>query len=44
MEFERWIVQGISIVSLLVAGIALILIEVWGLKKIWKLIKRDEEL
>jgi hypothetical protein len=35
-----WIVEGISLASLGIAGLALILIELWGLKKIWKLIMR----
>jgi hypothetical protein len=29
------IVEGIGILSLLLAGVALILIEIWGIKKIW---------
>lgn len=31
------IVEGIGLVSLVLAGVALVLIEVWGIKKIWRL-------
>lgn len=43
MALEGWIAQGIGAISLLAAGVALILIEIWGIKKIWKLIKGDEK-
>jgi hypothetical protein len=31
------IVEGISLASLVLAGVALVLIEIWGIKKIWRL-------
>ena len=34
---KSMIVEGISLASLLLAGIALVLIEVWGIMKIWRL-------
>ena len=33
------IVELIGLTSLLLAGIALVLIECWGIKKIWRLMK-----
>ena len=32
------IVESIGLVSLVLAGVALVLIEIWGIKKIWRLI------
>jgi hypothetical protein len=31
------IVEGIGLASLVLAGVALVLIEIWGIKKIWRL-------
>ena len=33
---KSMIIEGISIASLLLAGGALVLIEIWGIKKIWR--------
>jgi hypothetical protein len=38
---KSFIVEGIGIASLLLAGVALVLIEVWGIKKIWHLMNID---
>lgn len=35
------IVEGISLASLFLAGVALVLIELWGVKKIWRLVSTD---
>jgi hypothetical protein len=35
---KYWIVEGVGLASLALAGIALVLIEIWGIKKIWRLI------
>ena len=32
------VVEGIGLASLVLAGIALVLIEIWGIKKIWRLV------
>jgi hypothetical protein len=37
------IVERIGISSLLLAGIALTLIEFWGIKKIWRLMNKPDE-
>jgi hypothetical protein len=37
------IVEGIGLTSLLLAGVALTLIECWGIKKIWKLMTKTDE-
>jgi hypothetical protein len=37
------IVESIGLTSLLLAGVALTLIECWGIKKIWKLITKIDE-
>jgi len=37
------IVESIGLTSLLLAGVALILIEFWGIKKIWKLITKSDD-
>jgi hypothetical protein len=37
------IVESIGLTSLLLAGVALTLIECWGIKKIWKLITKPDE-
>ena len=36
------IVEGIGLSSLLLAGVALLLIEFWGIKKIWRLMNSDQ--
>ena len=36
------IVEGIGLSSLPLAGIALLLIEFWGIKKIWRLMNSDQ--
>ena len=40
-DAKSFIVEGIGIGSLLLAGLALMLIELWGIKKIWGLMKSD---
>ena len=37
------IVEGIGLSSLVLAGVALILIEFWGIKKIWRLMSKPDE-
>jgi hypothetical protein len=37
------IVEGIGLSSLVLAGVALILIEFWGIKKIWRLMNKPDE-
>jgi hypothetical protein len=37
------IVECIGLTSLLLAGVALTLIECWGIKKIWKLMKKSDD-
>lgn len=37
------IVESIGLGSLLLAGVALILIESWGVKKIWRLLKKSSD-
>jgi hypothetical protein len=37
---KTMVVEGIALASLSLAGTALIMIELWGLKKIWKLIRK----
>jgi hypothetical protein len=39
---KSMIVEGIGIASLLLAGVALVLIEVWGIKKIWHVMNTKE--
>jgi hypothetical protein len=36
---KSFIVESISLASLVLAGVALVLIEIWGIKKIWHLKK-----
>jgi hypothetical protein len=37
------IVESIGLISLLLAGVALFLIEFWGIKKIWKLLNKHDD-
>ena len=41
-DAKSFIVEGIGMASLLLAGVALMLIEFWGIKKIWRLMKSDQ--
>ena len=41
-DANSFIVEGIGIVLLPLAGVALMLIEFWGIKKIWGLMKSDQ--
>ena len=34
---KSFVVEGIGLLSLVLAGIAVTLIEIWGIKKIWRL-------
>jgi hypothetical protein len=40
---KSFIVEAISLSSLALTGVALILIEFWGIKKIWRMIKKPDE-
>jgi hypothetical protein len=37
------IVEGIGIASLLLAGVAVVLIEIWGIKKIWRVMNGENK-
>ena len=37
---KELVLEGASLMTLLMACIALLLIEFWGIKKIWKLVKK----
>jgi hypothetical protein len=37
------IVEGIGLSSLVLAGVALLLIEFWGIKKIWRLMNKPDD-
>ena len=39
-EIKELVLEGISLLTLLMACVAILLIEFWGLKKIWKLIAK----
>ena len=37
------VVEGIGLSSLVLAGVALLLIEFWGIKKIWRLMNKPDD-
>jgi len=37
-QLKEFILEGVSVMTLLMACVAVLLIEFWGIKKIWKLI------
>jgi hypothetical protein len=40
-DAKSFVVEGISLMSLILAGLALLLIELWGIKKIWRLFRSE---
>jgi hypothetical protein len=40
---KSMVVEGIRLSSLVLAGVALILIEFWGIKKIWRLMNKPDD-
>lgn len=40
-DAKYFVVEGIGLMSLVLAGVALLLIELWGIKKIWRLFRHE---